>query len=625
MGKVDYENLLGRAQALASSPAVDQALVADIVRLLTAGSPQLRKRLAELVHDLERKATAAALTTAPDDEPPGPGRADILALARRGPTARAELPTLLLKVLDGDDEELRSLAAEAIGAVAPGDVELLPRLLTMLFQQPRLDLRAMRYARAVASVGAPATPELCRKLETGDSLQRALAVTALCVLFVDSPQPAALPLLLRAVADKELGDARAHAVAALGALAGTFEVVLPTLAELLRDRDVRVSREAAVALARDGANGAALLLQACAKKTRPPALKKLGWMLDDPPHALPLLLLLLGDEGRDLADDATRTRIRQCIGQRSSAPALLLQRLVRDQDSETRLSMALNQAGPPEIFAILANDKNDEVRRLVADNRATPAVVLATLAADKNDDVKRTVAENPNTPAEALEQLLKAKISRIRRLVARHKHTPLKRIEAFAVHKEPLVRCAVAGNPNLPYPLLEQIRQDPLLELSEAVAMHPHAPLSVLEGLARHREHRVRAAAALNPKLPTALLCELAQDSSPQVRRSLAENPNSTPAILRALASAALFRVDGALIDNPRTPPAALALLAGREEASTRRDVLAHDNLPDEIFARLISDPDPQVRATALLRMDPRRPSWVAVEPSWAEFGDRGE
>ncbi|MCY1061384.1 HEAT repeat domain-containing protein [Nannocystis sp. SCPEA4] len=624
MGKVDYENLLGRAQALASSPAVDQALVADIVRLLTAGSPQLRKRLAELVHDLERKATAAALTTA-DDEPAGPRRADILALARRGPTARAELPTLLLKILDGDDEELRSLAAEALGAVSPGNAELLPRLLTILFQQPRLDLRAMRYARAVASVGPAAAPELFSKLETGDSLQRALAVTALCVLFVDSPQPAALPLLLRAVEDKELGDARAHAVAALGALAGISQIVLPTLAELLRDRDVRVSREAAVALARNGANGAALLRQACAKKTRPPALKKLGWVLDDPPHALPLLLLLLGDEGPDLADDATRTRIRQCIGQRRSAPALLLHRLVRDKDSETRLSMALNQAAPPEIFAILAKDRNDEVRRLVADNRATPAVVLATLAADKNDDVKRTVAENPNTPAEALEQLLKAKISRIRRLVARHKHTPLERLEAFVTHSEPLVRCAVAGNPNLPYPLLEQLRQDNMLELSEAVAMHPHAPLHVLEGLARHRERRIRAAAALNPKLPTTLLCELAQDSSPEVRRSLAENPSTPPAVLRALASAALYKVDEALIDNPRTPPDALALLASREEASTRRDVLAHDNLPDDLIARLATDADARVRATALLRMDPRRPSWVEVEPSWAEFGDTGE
>ncbi|MBZ5707911.1 HEAT repeat domain-containing protein [Nannocystis pusilla] len=624
MGKVDYENLLGRAQALASSPAVDQALAADIVRLLTAGSPQLRKQLAELVHDLERKATAAALATAVDAEPPGPRRADILALARRGPAARAELPTLL-KILDGDDEELRSLAAEAIGAVAPGDVESLPRLLTVLFQQPHLDLRARRYARAVASVGPAAAPELCNKLETGDSSQRALAATALCVLFVDSPQSTALPLLLRAVDDKELGDARAHAVAALGALAGTSEVVPPKLGELLRDRDVRVSREAAVALARIGANGSALLLQACAKKTRPPALKKLGWVLDDPPHALPLLLLLLGDEGRDLADDATRARIQHCIGQRSSAPALLLHRLVRDRDRETRLSMALNRAAPPEIFAILAKDKIDEVRRLVADNRATPAVVLATLAADKSDDVKLTVAENPNTPAEALELLVKSKLPKIERLVARHKNTPLARLEAFAVHKEPLVRCAVAGNPNLPYPLLEQLRQDKTLELSEAVAMHPHAPLSVLEGLARHRERRIRAAVALNPKSPTALLCELAQDSSSEVRRSLAENPSTPAAVLRALASAALYKVDEALVDNPRTPPAALALLASREEASTRLAVLAHDNLPDDVVARLATDTEARVRATALLRMDPRRPSWVHVEPSWAEFGDRGE
>ncbi|PCC71352.1 HEAT repeat [Nannocystis exedens] len=625
MGKsrVDDANLHERAQALAASPAIDPALVADILRLLTSAPPALRKDLAGLIAKLERDAAAAALVAA-DERPAAPSPADILALARRGPAARAELPTLL-RLLDNEDEELRSRAAEAIGAVAPGSAELLPRLLAALFHHPGPGPRANRYARAVASVGPTAAPELLRKLETGSPGERALAVTALCVLSLDSPQPAALPLLSRACEDQALGDARAHAVAALGALAGTSEAVLPRLAELLRDRDVRVGREAAVALARSGADGAALLLRACDKKTRPPALRKFGWLLDDPARTLPLLLLLLGDEGPALADEATRARIKHCVAQRSSAPPALLHRLVRDKDRETRLSLALNRAAPPEVLAALAKDKNEEIRRLVADHRALPAEVAATLAGDKSDDVKRTLAENPNAPAEVLESLLAQKLPKIRRLVARHRNTPLARLEALAADKEPLVRCAAAGNPKLPYALLERLCQDKALGLNEAVAMHPDVPLPVLEGLARHYDRSVRAAAALNPKLPATLLGELAQDKSVAVKRSLAENPSSSPALLQALASSGLDKVAEALVDHPRTPPAALAILAGREEVWARLGVLDHDNLPDDVLARLAGDADRKVRATASLRMDPRRPSWAEVEASWAEYGDTGE
>jgi len=613
------DNLRERIEALASSPWVDSKLVAEFAQLLTSGPEVLRKYLPGLVADLERKAATAVLAAAVD-APRGPSRVDILALARRGPTARTELPTLL-KILDGDDDELRSLAAEAIGAVAPGSQELLPRLLTVLFQQPRLDVRAMRYARAVAAVGPAAAPELLRRLETGTPIERALAVTALCVLSVESPQPTALPLLLRAAEDTELGDARAFAVAALGALTNS-EPAIKKLAELVSSRDVPVSREAALALAKSP-QGTALLLRACEKKTRPPALRKLGWVVDDPARALPLLTLLFGDDGPALADEATRARLQEQIAARRSTPAVLLQRWVRARDRDTKLSLALNKAAPPEVFAALAKDKNEEIRRHVADNPATPAAVLATLAGDRSDDVKLTLAENPNTPAETLESLFKEKIPKIKRHVARHKNTPAKLIETLVAHKDALLRCAVAGNPNLPYALLEQLRQDKLLELSQAVATHPDVPLPVLEGLARSRDKDVRAAVALNPNLPTALYCELATDPAPAVLRALVENPRTPPAVLQTLASSSLDRVQDALVDHPATPAAALAILAGSQSVGVRLGVLAHDNVLDDIVARLAEDDDAQVRATAALKLDPRRPSWLPVEISWEQYGDK--
>lgn len=618
----DLDAIVARLGAASSSGSVSPELVAELTGLLGSDEPELRKLAARVLADLDR---AAAAPLPPPVDEPGAGRDELRALARRGPAARAELPRLL-QLLDSDDQELRSHAAETIGAVAPGAAELLPRLLPALLQQPRLDLRARRFARGVAALGGAAAPALCKALETGGPTERALAVTALCVLFVDAPQPAALPLLLRAVADEQLGDARHYAVAALGALAESSEVVVQTLAKLLRDSDLRVAREAAVALARSRPAGVASLRRAWALRpnARPTVLKKLGWVLDDPARALPVLTLLFVDDGPEL-DPALRTRIKHCLAERPTTPVALLRRFARDEDSETRLSLAGNRGSPAEIFAVLAKDRNEEVRRLVADNPATPAALLATLAADDSNDVKSTLAENPSTPADALEALVKQKIPKIKRLVARHRNTPLKRLEALAGHKEPLVRCAVAGNPNLPYALLEQLSQDSMLELTEAVAKHPHAPPRVLEGLTRHRERRVRAALALNPALPDALFRELAQDPAPAVKRALAENPRTPPAILKTLASTGLERVHEALVNNPGTPASALAILALSGTVAIRLGVLGHASVPDDVVVSLAGDADPQVRATAALKMDPRHPSWADIDPSWAEFGDSPE
>lgn len=613
------EGILAGLGAGAPAGPVSPESLAELKQLLDASEPALRKRVAQVIAELERAAAAAA-PLAPLVDEPDAAREAVWALARRGPAARAELPTLI-KILDDGDDELRSHAAEAIGAVAPGAAELLPRLLPGLLQQPRVDLRARRWARGVAGLGDAAAPALLEALATGSPLERALAVTASCVLFTAKPQADALPQLLRAVGDEELGEARAYAVAALGAMVGSSEDALQTLAALLRDRDVRVAREAVVALARSGAPGLAELRRAWALKPRPPVLKQLGWVLDAPAGAAPLWTFLCAADGPEI-DAGVRARLKHCLAERRSTPVALMHGFVRDRDRETRLSLAGNRRAPGEILAALAKDRDDEVRRLVADNPATPAALLVALAADRSDEVKLTLAENPSTPAEALELLVKERIPKIQRLVARHRNTALPRLEALARHKQPLVRCAVAGNPNLPFALLEQLCQEEGLELTTAVALHPRAPLPVLEALVRHRERDVRAALARNPELPEALFRVLAQDPSAAVKLGLAENPRTPPAILAALASSGSEKLRDALVDNPGTSSSALAILARSEAVAIRLAVLGHANVSDEVVARLAEDVDPRVRATAIMKTDPRRSSWQECEHSWAEFVD---
>lgn len=145
----------------------------------------------------------------------------------------------LIESLENGDEEVRSWAAEALGAIGPGAREAIPALIEAL-QCEDEDLRRACIG-ALSAIGPEAVPALVEALEDEDGSEEVRWAVAVALADIGPQASAAVPALIeRLESSWEAEEVRSSAARALGAIGAGASAAVPALIETLKDEDLRL-------------------------------------------------------------------------------------------------------------------------------------------------------------------------------------------------------------------------------------------------------------------------------------------------------------------------------------------------------------------------------------------------
>lgn len=119
---------------------------------------------------------------------------------------------------------------------------------------------------------------------------------------------------------------------------------------------------------------------------------------------------------------------------------------------------------------------------------------------------------------------------------------------------------------------------------------------SLLRELSKDEEVAVRAALARHPRCPEDLLYSLSEDEYAAVRYQIAENPNTSLDLLCKLMNDKSDTVRMSVTGNPKATAEMLASIY-KTNPYSRESIVVHPNTPDELYFKLATDKDPDVRA----------------------------
>jgi HEAT repeat protein len=343
MGLVNDDHLPARVEAVNALRLYEsrpREVIPRLIRLLEAPQPEIRRAAAMALWPFRSEAREAIgrLTTALGDTDSEVRAASAFALGTIGPAAHAAIPALIVTLAD-PDVDVRRHAAEALGDIATA--------------KPDEDERDVPNPAAVANAVS--------------ALARALGDTAFN-------------------AEDEMGMgslARMEAVEALGKIGPRAALVVPAIANALRDEDLSVRRSAAKALGQIGAGA------------RP---------------AIPALTTALADPEKDVRVEAVKALC--LIGDPSEGVLAALQKALGDADDEVanESAGALAQFSRPGLPVLLESlgDKNPRVRAraarglgLLAGRRSMECGGFSDQPCDEEDFEDETSARPRLTEAES--------------------------------------------------------------------------------------------------------------------------------------------------------------------------------------------------------------------------------
>ncbi|MBY0523249.1 MAG: HEAT repeat domain-containing protein [Gemmataceae bacterium] len=368
------------------------------------------------------------------------------ALRRMGPDARDAAPVLIEGLKDGD-EKVRAASAGALGKVAYGREETMPKGTVGGLRQALADGKAPVRGEAAKSLGElgvqPKTvvPELITALKK-EKDPRAQAQMATALGRFGDDAESAIPTLAGLLKDKEPGTAEAAALAleklgepgqvelakavnsptekvrkaAMNAVAKVGRgpvatAAVPGLAELLKDKDDKKRVEAATILAQLGASAKG-------------AVPALGEALSDP-------------------DPTVRTKSAEALGKigKSAVPVLAKALKSESDDARSLAAHGLAEAGPeaasavPELGALL-KDKKASVK--ARENAAYALAQVGPAAKGAMDDLIAALQEKEGD-------------------IRRHSSTALGNIGEPAA--KPLMGTLEDKNPNVAFAAREAIKR----------------------------------------------------------------------------------------------------------------------------------------------------------------------
>ena len=242
----------------------------------------------------------------------------------------------------------------------------------------------------LAHMGPKVIPALAKEYDNGKRNERAFVIETLRSM---TEQPEAVPLLLRAVKDKE-AVIRLHAVQYLGTVDPKSKGLVPALVEALSDKDTNTRRQAAVVLGMIGepaktATPALIerVVKDAAPEVRQQALLTLIALRSEPGALVPVLTTVMDQERKRQISDAAYQFI-QTLGpnDKDFVPALL-DALKNPRNSvvvRREIVFTLGRMGTaakdavPALLDILGNKESD------AELRDAAAKVLKAIRGEPN-------------------------------------------------------------------------------------------------------------------------------------------------------------------------------------------------------------------------------------------------
>jgi len=228
------------------------------------------------------------------------------------PAPKTEDLPALLKQLVANDPEVAGKAAFAIGRLAPQDAPSCTALRGALKNKTPYVRR--HASLALRRIGPASAPVLMEVVAQGEAVERRLAADVLWYLAREVGV-AALPTWQRALADDD-SFVRRCACASIGVIGAPARAAIPGLVTALRDKDVGVAQSAALALGhmRSAAHGTVGVLAEVLVEREG---QRLGW----------LILVALGEFGA--ASEAAVPTIKETVRRRGSLTQPAVEALIK--------------------------------------------------------------------------------------------------------------------------------------------------------------------------------------------------------------------------------------------------------------------------------------------------------
>ncbi len=285
-----------------------------------------------------------------------------LVLAEIGPAAKAAVPELI-KLASSGEPEMRLQACMALGAIGPDAAAALPMLSNIVHSDP---LPGVRYAAAFAigGIGVRDVASLAALKKAAESDDKFLKIVAAAALARIDPNDkaevtAAVKLLLEGLQSDSVQVRRASA-RALQDLKSSSDIVGPALVTALKDKDPAVVGSSLTALAALGPQVVpqlAALLQD--KDLRQRTADVLAGFGADAKAAAPELVALLDDS---TLEPAFRREVQFVLGQIGPDAAAATPQLIKSLESDNERMrnsaiFALGKIGPQAKAAVPALQK----------------------------------------------------------------------------------------------------------------------------------------------------------------------------------------------------------------------------------------------------------------------------
>jgi len=307
------------------------------------------------------------------------------------------------------------------------------------------------------------------------------------------------------------------------------------------------------------------------------------------------------------------------------------ERLVRHPDNSVRFALVIGGEGaPPELFEPLIDDPDRFVRELLTETDRLTAAQRGRLAADPDPEVRATLARWwPDGPIEVRRALLTDPDAKVRAAAcstyyARGPHPvpPADLIPALLA--DPATRTGVLRHVDLDHETAARLVEDPDHTVRQELAKHPQLPTELRDVLAGDPDNRVRVGVFARPDTPEALRAAIYAQlrSGPDPVMTMFARDVEKAVREKAIADhwanleLATLRLDWVKADP--LPHVDSPYPCFRAAAAANRE------LPPDVVARLLDDPDSRVRTT-MARHAPDLVDAVTMERIDREFAPVGK
>lgn len=295
-----------------------------------------------------------------------------------------------------------------------------------------------------------------------------------------------------------------------------------------------------------------------------------------------------------------KATLDECKGmaQNPQADAGLLRKLWQEHDDPyLRAEIAAHNNCPAELLNVALTSELVLLRRKAASNAKLSEAQVAQLLTDSEAQVRAVTLRY--LEGETI-SLTDEPARRVRRELARKTGLNEQLLEKLSTDKDTWVRRWVARNPATAESILRKLAQDSETEVRRGVTRNPFLPIELCRRLATDPEAWVRAGIAIRSDLSQAIIEQLSIDDSVDVLAGLGRNPAAPQYLLALIAAHSDRDVRRAVILNPQTALDILKALLEDPYPLNRAQLCRHPALGNEELSELTSDPDAQVRFSAV-------------------------